>query len=548
MALLLSIRFTSKYMKIITHNPYRLFGVYANSSTKDRLANAGKLNAFLQVGKSLSFPLDAAVSGFDAPQRTAATLATAKANLTLPQDQLHYAQFWFLSLSALDNVACKHLEAGRTQEAISVWAKQDNLSSLQNRLVCMLLAGDYAEVMSLAERLYPRYAEAFAEAILGDTANISGRDLGLEFLATLSEELGLAKVLPHVQNAEWRRQLSEQNTQPLIDKILQEVAEAKKAPNNPKAELEAARKLMRQTYKRLQELRQYLAADNAEYAVVADKLGLQILQCGINYYNASEDEDAAHQAMEVQSFASRVVVGAMAKARCKENTDILKRIIDALPPREVMSEYKEIENAMDVFCSQPDEIRYSQELVEACTAPLARMKAKLGEGHPAYLRQTTRVVKNAMHNLVEEVNAAQARISSDSDSLAVLLGMAQLESVLRAAWLVTLRMDGWELEADYASHYRNNRTALRDLCQQLQVDTSDPNKVEVSAPRPEPQRRPQPQPRPQPRPATQPTSSPDTSSSTTSSSRSSSSDDDMNWGCIIAVAIGIIIFLVNILG
>ena len=51
--------------------------------------------------------------------------------------------------------------------------------------------------------------------------------------------------------------------------------------------------------------------------MIADKLGLEILQCGIDYFNDSEEPDAAHKAMSLQKYAKSIAVGQMAKDRCK---------------------------------------------------------------------------------------------------------------------------------------------------------------------------------------------------------------------------------------
>lgn len=74
-------------MKIISNNPYRLLGVYSNSSVKDRIANANKLKAYLKVGKSVNFPLD--LSDFmPTPIRTVESMEYASSGINLLQDQL----------------------------------------------------------------------------------------------------------------------------------------------------------------------------------------------------------------------------------------------------------------------------------------------------------------------------------------------------------------------------------------------------------------------------------------------------------------------------
>lgn len=123
-------------MDIIENNPYRLLGVYANSPTKERVANEGKLKAFLKVGKQVAFPLD--LSNFLPPiVRTIDTPTKAESKLTLPSDQIKYAQFWFLNVSPVDKIAFRHLEKGDMDNAIATWAKTTNASSLQEA-TCLL--------------------------------------------------------------------------------------------------------------------------------------------------------------------------------------------------------------------------------------------------------------------------------------------------------------------------------------------------------------------------------------------------------------------------
>ena len=59
----------------------------------------------------------------------------AEAQLTLPKDQLLYAQFWFVKATHLDEVAFNHLFAGEIDKAEEIWQKKDTASSLQNRIV-----------------------------------------------------------------------------------------------------------------------------------------------------------------------------------------------------------------------------------------------------------------------------------------------------------------------------------------------------------------------------------------------------------------------------
>lgn len=155
-------------MNILRNNPYRLLGVYSNSPTKERLANHNRMKAFLKVGKPVSFPLDLP-QYLSAIQRTEASVMDAEAQLTLPKDQLLYAQFWFVKATRLDEVAFNHLFAGEIDKAEEIWQKKDTASSLQNRIVCALMREDYRRAITCAETLYGNslYSNQFVSAVLG---------------------------------------------------------------------------------------------------------------------------------------------------------------------------------------------------------------------------------------------------------------------------------------------------------------------------------------------------------------------------------------------
>ena len=130
-------------MNILQNNPYRLLGVYSNSPTKERLANHNRMKAFLKVGKPVSFPLDLP-QYLSSINRTEVSVTDADAKLTLPKDQILYAQFWFVKMTPLDDVAFNHLIAGEIDKAEDIWRKRECASSLQNRIVCALMCGKYA--------------------------------------------------------------------------------------------------------------------------------------------------------------------------------------------------------------------------------------------------------------------------------------------------------------------------------------------------------------------------------------------------------------------
>ena len=137
-------------LKAIISNPYRILGVYANSPKKEQIANKGKMQAFLRIGRTTNFPLD--LRGvLPAVVRTQETVDLADSQLALPADQVKHAQFWFVNITPIDGIAFNHLLRGDLDSAISLWQKQTTASSLQNLFVCYLIKEDYTPVRDIKE-------------------------------------------------------------------------------------------------------------------------------------------------------------------------------------------------------------------------------------------------------------------------------------------------------------------------------------------------------------------------------------------------------------
>ena len=447
-------------MNILRNNPYRLLGVYSNSPTKERLANHNRMKAFLKVGKPVSFSLDLP-QYLSAIQRTEASVMAAEAQLTLPKDQLLYAQFWFVKATHLDEVAFNHLFAGEIDKAEEIWQKKDTASSLQNRIVCALMREDYRRAITCAETLYGNslYSNQFVSAVLGADGNADVASLAFRFLDVLCDEAGANQLLPFIDDDAWKSYVEEKAVKPLVDSIQDAIAIAKRSKEKgAEARLNAGEALRENTRSAFQQLKGFLSATDLQYQMIADKLGLEILQCGIDYFNGSDKPEAAHKAMDLQKYAQSIVVGQMAKDRCEENVDILQKIIEALPPSEVLAEDCAIKEELRKYCKLPDEICYAVTLLNKTKPHLQAIKNKLGSNNKYYLKISTQIVSNALHNLIEEVNATQKQATSET------------KKALREAWKTTLIMDTFDMEQDFKNNrYASNRSVLKDLYERYNV-------------------------------------------------------------------------------
>ena len=465
-------------MNILQNNPYRLLGVYSNSPTKERLANHNRMKAFLKVGKPVSFPLDLP-QYLTSINRTETSVVEAEAKLTLPKDQILYAQFWFVKATPLDEVAFKHLLSGEIDKAEEIWQKKECASSLQNLIVCSLMRNKYDFAIMCAEVLYgnTQYLNQFVSKIIGTGGNFDVSNLAFSFLDILCDEIGASKLLSFITNSSWKEHIGEKAVKPLVDSIQEAINFAQKTKGKgSNARLNAGETLRKNTRNAILQLKGFLSTKDLQYQMIADKLGLEILQCGIDYFNNSEEPDAAHKAMSLQKYAKSIVVGQMAKDRCNENVDILQRIIDNLPPSEVFMEDKAIHEELRKYCLLPDKICHAVTLLNNAKPHIQSIKRKLGVSNAYYLKISTQIVGNALSNVIAEVNEAQSIFSADKDdpnaALAAILGVTHVKSVLEEAWKATRIMDGFDMEADYKSgRYGKNRSILKELCGNLDIPT-----------------------------------------------------------------------------
>ena len=481
----------TSYKSNIYDNPFRILGVYANASIKDIKANEAKAKAFLNVGKEVSYPCDF-THLLPPVQRTTELMATANSKLTLPSEKVKYALFWFVKVTPLDEIAFNHYANGNIEQAIVIWKKKECFSSLLNTSTQALAQGHVLKavdsMMTLLES--ENYRCEFIKAVTDETFQISEEELVHTYLDVLIPASSYPLLQLSTLSDKYKNYVKDKLVAPTIADIESEITKSKSIKReNSSARYNAGIKLMNLAKNKLAELKKLLIGNDMRYQIIADKLGLEILQCGIDYYNNSENADAAHKAIELQSYAQSVVVGQMAKDRCKQNTDILKKIIAELPPMEVLEEDRAIRKELERFCNLPDEVQYAIELLRNTLPHFRIIRKQLGRNNTYYLKLSTKIVGNALHNVIEEINTTQKEVEEyvdmlllDSlymDIIAKALKRARLidtelskrlRPVLRESWKAIKLMDKFDIENDFKnSRYLTNRESLVKMCDKMSI-------------------------------------------------------------------------------
>ena len=459
----------TSYKSKIYNNPYRILGVYANASIKDIKANEAKAKAFLNVGKEVSCSCDFC-SALSPLNRTSEMMAMANSQLTLPNEKIKHALFWFVKVTPLDEIAFNHVDSGNIQHAISIWKKKECFSSLLNISTLALSEGNILMAVDSMVKLLETesHCRNFISAITDETFSISEEELMHTYLNEFILDSAYSLLEGSTLSDKYKEYVKNELITPIISKIEVEINKAKSVKHeNSIGRYNVGVSLMNQANKLLADLKKLLPTIDMRYQIIADKLGLEILQCGIDYYNNSDDADSAHKAMKLQSYAQSIVVGQMAKERCKQNTDILKKIIDELPPLEVLEEDKQIKKELALFLLQPNNIESADDLIKNCVPYIIEIKEKLGAVHKYYLNISTQIVQGALHNVIEEVNQV---INDVNEKRRFIWG---IKMTLLDAWRVTLNMEKFGMLLSFREErFNSQKRALQQILSSAGISIS----------------------------------------------------------------------------
>ena len=479
-------------MKLIEQNPFRILGIPVNASAIDLAANKGKMR-LLDIGRDVTFPLD--LPGLlPSANRSKEAVATAERDINLPQDKVKYALFWFAQPSdPLGKLAYyDHLLQGDVAKAQELFLKRSSWEAQLCLSVLELQQGKYCDAILDFYFIANEHCSELCNAVAGQTFTMNSNELVLLYLRTLATEIDASTLLQ-----EWNNdnrvlpggseiiefELRNMATDAPIKTIEKEIATAKSVDSkDAQAQLDAGKRLSNNTHKIRIQLQKLIGDSDPRYSRLVDKLANQILQCSINYFNNIEGEnrEIVENALKLGEYALKIAVGKMARDHILHNVDILRKKKENLPPAEVESEVFAIMNALSKFVDLPDKIEHSLSLLNNTRPYLLTIKSKLGNSNSLYLKLSTQVVANALHNLIEEVNSVQKRpqlttpdgYSFDSRMMDLLdPPKERLMRVLRTvkeAWDCIKIMDTFDMESDFRTNrYNPNRTSLQNMNSQL---------------------------------------------------------------------------------
>lgn len=336
-------------MKSILNNPYRIAGILANSSEKDILKQKSKIKRFSEVGKEITSEYD--FSFLNSIQRTNSIIDKAFSDIEQNQNKVVHSLFWFTNLNPIDNTAIQHLVSGNKEKAIEIWGKltdekevtSKNFSAFNNIGTLYLLEnskeeikqGITAKIQLIASESFKDFVHTVADETFSIDKNKQIEIFIDELLTQFKQKYSTSETMELFGNCNGTTQkyLAKKFTEEPIHKIETQIEQCTKKRAKDKINAyKYATDLYSNTKSELTLLKSIVGNTNLQYKILADNIAKEILQCSIDYFNESQEQDKSNnyleEAMNLAKLAESVAVNDATKSKAKENISTLEGMKD----------------------------------------------------------------------------------------------------------------------------------------------------------------------------------------------------------------------------
>ena len=356
-------------MNLIQNNPYRIIGLLAGASAKEKDKQSKRLLQYLDAEQEPEN--DFSFSTLDGLTRTTTIVKESVTALSLNIDKIKYALFWFYNGNPItDEPAFDAIKENDIFTASDIWEKlvfdkkitKRNASASSN-LATLYLSGfnDNGLTIEILRKgitlkllyLESDFSDEFIRLATDETFNTTKNELQLLFLNQIKSEIeksgaiSTSEFLEMVNSIEFTAKslFIKEFVQKPIEQIELKIEESKNKRKANKAEaLKIGQNLRKNTHDLLIQIENLIGRDDLKYVSIADKLANEILQSSIEYFNFCQDNNSnstyIETSIELAKGAKLIARGKLAKDRIADNLSTMEGMKD-----------KEINNAIDLLKS-----------------------------------------------------------------------------------------------------------------------------------------------------------------------------------------------------
>ena len=334
-------------MLYLSKNPFRVIGISSNSGQKIIQKNLSKLKAFSKIGKSKEFDYDLSFLNLAPIDRSFDIISKVESRILLDENKLKYSLFWFQDVSSFDSIALANLIKGDSGKALEIWAKimksgkvnSKNFSAFNNTSTLLLFLqlessktdqfkNDSVSISKLKQALDQKIklikSDYFLDYCLsiGVKSDINTTEIQKFFTETMLEVLNQnftnKQLLELVSGL--GTDLSESINSSLVKEPISNIKEQLKISaaalkDNVKEGLVIGKILIKNTVSDIRYLKETIGVDHYNYEALAGNLSNQILQCGINYFNETGDDQSY---LNSYKYALSIAPNEKIKSRAKD--------------------------------------------------------------------------------------------------------------------------------------------------------------------------------------------------------------------------------------
>jgi tetratricopeptide (TPR) repeat protein len=336
-------------MQNITNNPYRIIGILSNATAKEIQSRKSKITAFAKVGKQITSDFD--FPFFASIEREQDKIEKAFSAIQQSKEMLENSLFWFLNTNSFDETAINYLRNGDKEKAIEIWEKvttekevtPKNYSCFNNIGTLKLLGESQEEIKEGIEKKIKLIESDsftnFVHSVAGEAYIIDNQKQVETFINDILKQFqgkySNAETLKLFSNCNGATQkyLSQKFTEEPVHNIESQIERTKKKRNENKINaFQFGLKLYENTKSDLTLLKSLLGVDDLKYKMIADNLAKEIMQCGIDYFNESQEKDSSEEYLEntkrLNLIADSIAVGKLTKDKAKDSLATLEDMKD----------------------------------------------------------------------------------------------------------------------------------------------------------------------------------------------------------------------------
>lgn len=454
---------------MITQNPYRLLGVFANDPLKVRTANTAKMRAFFKIGKAISFDTDAE-GLLGKLTRTSDIIEQANDMLFDNSKKVKYALFWFHKDSIINENAISLINFNTYQRYIVQKSDITSYSNYLNNAILSLIVEDY----ECAAMNYCKFMEnssclaSFKEQIGLSIKDIEDRLIINVLITTLSEVYSdiewWSLFLAHISTP-----TAQEYVKSVFDSLAIEHIRKSISSYSERNNITSVHNLKRDTASDVKLLCPQADGKNpsAEAQLVLDKLAEELLNKSMRYYKSEKitNELSVYPTLQMVNYAMCLTHGSTTIDKATEFKAALENDINELPPASIQKDITVIKQHINDFCIKSDDIQWSLLLVKNCVPNLINIKVTQTRKSKHYIAISTKIADNALYNLDVTIEQISNRNSS---------AISKETMLLRQAWQLIVDLEVLDLDSSFVSEkLKDRKEDVKNLLDRKGIEYKD---------------------------------------------------------------------------